>query len=315
MSSSKRITLRAFEIQNTSVTKAYSDLHERLCMKLKNSNSVNDRRMELNKADDTNHEQDLISHYATSSLEQPIFCTLLRASIDNNVQHINAKLFKKKSFTLDEMTSTNFGNGVAYKRHFYFSVFKNHLVTNLPGNITIRGLQTYLSWYLEELYEINPKINDEKISELSNIEHIKVKEPEPVSPNEQQDSREREVSSITTSLKKISKTVVKRFLQDSPDLDEERLNQIVSAELVLKFRKPRKNDSDALKKAYSALLKPVADIESYQIKRRNLSPIISGKDILESRSVSVEMLEKNIINEQNLEQEMRKYIFELEARG
>ena len=309
--SAKSINLRAFEIVNSSVTQAHSDLFQKLKNRL-SSSIVTDRAMLLNMSDKSSQEQDLISFYeAQDGLDMPVFCVLLRASIDDNAQHIDKALFEQNTFKIDDIKDNPLGPGVIYKRHFYFTAYKNHIVTTLPGNITIKGLQTYLNWFLNDLYEITPKINSEKISELSDIENIKVRDPI----NAQSEGENEKTHKLTRLLRHLSLEAVKNFITDTPNISEEQLEQMVSAELLLKFRKPKKNDPEALKKAYSAILKPVADLDNYQVKRRNSSTIYSGKDIVESKVVYIEELEKNRINERQLEQEMRKYIIELERNA
>ena len=309
--STKSINLRAFEIVNSSVTQAHSDLFQKLKNRL-NSSIVTDRAMLLNMSDKSSQEQDLISFYeAQDGLDMPVFCVLLRASIDDNAQHIDKALFKQNTFKIDDIKDNPLGPGVIYKRHFYFTAYKNHIVTTLPGNITIKGLQTYLNWFLNDLYEINPKINSKKISELSDIENIKVRDPI----NAQSEGEHEKTHILTRMLRHLSREAVRNFITDTPNISEEQLEQMVSAELLLKFRRPKKNDPEALKKAYSAILKPVADLDNYQVKRRNSSTIYSGKDIVESKVVYIEELEKNRINERQLEQEMRKYIIELEKNA
>ena len=309
--STKSINLRAFEIVNSSVTQAHSDLFQKLKNRL-NSSIVTDRAMLLNMSDKSSQEQDLISFYeAQDGLDMPVFCVLLRASIDDNAQHIDKALFKQNTFKIDDIKDNPLGPGVIYKRHFYFTAHKNPIVTTLPGNITIKGLQTYLNWFLNDLYEINPKINSKKISELSDIENIKVRDPI----NAQSEGEHEKTHILTRMLRHLSREAVRNFITDTPNISEEQLEQMVSAELLLKFRRPKKNDPEALKKAYSAILKPVADLDNYQVKRRNSSTIRSGQDIVETTLVSIEKLEKKRINEQQLEQEMRKYIIELEKNA
>lgn len=317
MSKTRDIKLRAFEIANPSAKKANSDLLEKLHSKLESSLSVNDRRMSLNHTNDSNNEQDIITYFDKKCQPQnPLFCTLIRVALGNNVQHISSNLFSKETFTVQDLEETILSSDAVYKRHFHFIVSKNHLVTTMPGNITIKGLQTYLNWYLDELYEVNPKIQESKLSSLSEIDSIEVRDP--ITKDESTDVSQSTSSSsreFTKTLKNLSRSFLEKFMKDAPDLKQEELDQMISARLVLQFRKPRENDPEALKRAYSALLKPVSDVDHYKIKRRHGSPICSGQDILEIKTVSVELLDSDVLNEQELEQEMKKYILELEKNA
>lgn len=317
MSKTRDIKLRAFEIANPSAKKANSDLLQKLHQTLGKSVTVNDRRMSLNNTNDANSEQDIITYFdKKSQQEDPLFCTLIRVALGDNVQHISKTLFSRETFTLKDLEETTLSAEAVYKRHFHFMVSSNHLVTNMPGNITIKGLQTYINWYLEELYEVNPKIQASKLSSLSEIDSIEVRDP--VRKSEASTAPEGTSSTageFTKILKNLSKDLLEKFMKDAPDLKQEELDQMISAKLVLQFRKPKNSDPEELKRAYSALLKPVSDVDNYTIKRRNGAPICSGQDILEIKTVSVELLESGVLNEQQLEQEMKKYILQLESNA
>lgn len=85
----KDVFLRAFKI-NTANPSKNVDLVSRLAQALNNSNSANDRRLNLN----TNSEkEDLISSFKIE--KQKIYCTMIRANIGNGVRSIAEDLLKR----------------------------------------------------------------------------------------------------------------------------------------------------------------------------------------------------------------------------
>ena len=101
----REVKLRAFEITNIDLNNAYSDLSKKLFDKLTILGTVDQRRMRLNE-DDPANEEDLISNFQQN--QSSTFCTMLRIQVGNNIQHITSELFKKKSFTINELNQIKF---------------------------------------------------------------------------------------------------------------------------------------------------------------------------------------------------------------
>ena len=307
------VKLRAFEIVNQDLKKEVSDIGDKLKDRLKNSKEVNDRRMRLN-AEDPQKEEDLIPDFSINNNKRdPVFCTMLRVALGNNVQHVSHSLFKRKNFTISELNSSEVDAEAIYKNHYYFSLNNNFLVTNLPGNTTITRLQTYINWLLESLYEITPIVSEEVLPELSNIKDIVVKDTI-INPTVEDKSSDANQSIIKRSLAlgKVAVEMMKEVLSDAANLSDIELEQMVSAKLVIELKKPRKSDSVAIKKAYSALLKPVADLDNYEFVTRNNKKIVKGKKLLRIKEVNIETTGSGMLNEAQLSQEMNKLILELE---
>lgn len=302
------IKLRAFEITNTDINKMHSDVKDKLKSFLKNSKTVNERRMLLN-TEDPQKEEDFISNFSKDNLLMDvIFCTMLRVAFGNNVQHINTHLFEKPNFTIEELNNSTLDTDAIYKNHYYFALNNNYLVTNLQGNITITRLQTYLNWLLNDLYEISPLLAEEIVPSISDIKDIVVKDTSIYPTKESENSTQRS----SFDLGKIALNLIKNALIDSDKLSDIELEQMISARLVIEFKKPKKSDSESLKKAYSALLKPVSDLENFEFVTRDNKKIIKGKQILRIKEVSIETTDSGLLNEAQLSQEMIRFIRDLE---
>lgn len=298
----KKETLRAFRIENSDFLKSESGLHDLLMNKLTNSSSVEVRRMNISSAM-SNPEQDLISYYDINTHSKgALFCTMLRIGLGNNIQSISETLLIKELFTLQEIKSEKLENGALYKSHYYFCILGDILVTNLQGNITISRLQTYLSWLLGELFEVTPMIEDSVARTISDIKQIVVQDPS------SQKARVAEKSITGIGIAKVLK-----LMKVVKEVSEIELETMISAKLIVEFNKPSKDDSSSMQRVYGALLKPISDLENFTIVTRDNKSIVSGKDMLKTKVITVDTSEDGEnINEKNLFQEMLKYILEIQ---
>ncbi len=303
------MNLRAFSVNNPELDKLESDLVHKLRKALQNSKSANDRRMVLN-IEDPNQEEDLLSYFSEpDEIDVPQFCTMLRLSPGKDVQHINDTLFNKSRFTISDLNNTELDTAAIYQSHYYFSASGNFITTNLPGNITVQRLQTYVNWHTGGLYEIFPIVEKSKISQLADIRNITVSDP--VSEAKRPVKGVENTKKTVFNLAAIALDAVKNMLTDTTELDDLELSQMISAKLVIEFAKPKKADDETLQKAYAALLKPVADLEHFSIKTRDNKTVAKGKDILRMKTVKIDSTEGGKPNENTIRQEMARFLLEL----
>lgn len=299
----KKVNLRAFKITNVDINNACSDLGDQLKEKLSCSETVDNRRMRLN-IEDPKNEEDLISYF---QLKQDIvFCTMLRIELGNNVQHITSDLFKKKSFTINELNDSTVAGEAIYKSSYYFSISDNFLITNLPGNNTIKGLETYLSWFLEKYYQIIPLIDIAQITKLSEIKSITVEDnPSNIKNQSSQNSF------LTVQLKEQSIPLVRNLLNDINSISDAQLDQLISVKLLINFRKIKKTDPIELQNALGALIKPVSDLGNYILEDKNRKKVKTGESLPRVKTVTIETTDSGFLNENQLLQEMYTFIREL----
>lgn len=321
----KKVTLRAFEVKNTSLTESSSNAKTLLLKRLDDFKAAKDRCMVLNH-DDPNQERDLISYFKEAPASNSVFCTMLRISSDSDVQHITDTLFEKNFFTMDEIDSEHLDTSAICKNHYYFALNNDFLVTNLPGNKTISRLQTYLSWFISnELLEFTPSISAKDKTLLSDLRGIVVKDPDPIGGT----SSLRSVPSSSTdvimaagnggvaeSQKTIKLTdqvleLLKKSVTGLKSLDEIAIGQMISAELLLKFSKPRKMTTQEYQKILGAYLKPVSDLDNVTFKRKDGKSEVKGRDLLRTQSVDIETTLSGKIVEQQILQEMSKFLLDL----
>lgn len=302
------IKLRAFVIENSDIGKPCSDLLEKLQAKLKSSTSAEDRRMQLN-VDDPQKEEDLLSYFSEvsdSAVYQ--FSTMLRIAPGNEVQHISNGLFGKNRFTLADLDGSVVDAAAIYKSHYYFAVSNNHIVTDLSGNTTILRLQTYLNWLLDSLYEITPVVDVANIPSLAEVRNVVIQDPISQPENGSVDEKRKSVFDLGV----MALNAVKEMLVDTTNLKDEELAQVISAKLVVEFSRPKKNSSAELQKIYGALLKPMADVDHVSIRTRQNKTLAKGRDILRVKPVKIDETDSGRINEHTIQQEMYKFLLELE---
>lgn len=328
------VILRAFKIKNPSATQKVSGIREKLETRLKKDEKANSRCLILN-PEDKNQEQDLISDYRCAGTNQSIFCTLLRMKIGNSVQHITDELLKENhTFNISTLKQRNIKTAGIYQKHYYFSILGDYLVTGgMPLNQTIKQLQTYLAWLLDdETLEITPIIEPPKECKLSDLALATFKDPDfnledlsgKTDSSESLVSNTDKVKSDSSSImeskdttetktswlnRKVIKNILPQIMQESLDLKEiDDLAKIVSAQLVVKFNKPRKMTQEDYEKILGATLKPISDIENVQFKTKDRKRMIKGKELLKTKTVKIEKTELGYLVEEDLKQEMARYL-------
>ena len=324
-----QVVLRAFKINNPNATTATSQVREKLEAFLESEHSAEQRCLVLN-PDDTNKEQDLISDYSSKGKDQSLFCTLLRMKLGNGVQHITSELLNEHKFSINDLKQRTIATAGIYQRHYYFSILGDYLVTAcMPLNQTIKQLQTYLAWLLNnEILEITPMISPPKECKLSDLVSATFADPEfndiPRPQSEQNTHSHKIPNNVpaqhaeNTGTKRswlnvaVIKELLPKLLREGSDFKEiEDLAKIISAELVVKFKKPRKMVQEDYEKILGATLKPVGDIENVKFKTKDKKNIVKGKDLLKTKTVEIEKTESGYLVEEQLIQAMAHYLQEI----
>lgn len=308
--SSKSVNMRAFKINNPDPTKYCSGIRASLEKKL-NTVIAKDRGMILN-TNDLKQEQILISNFDSNDYKQSLFCTMLKMEVTDSVQQVTDKLLNSQKFKLEELDRQTIQSVGVYKEHFYFSVLNDYVVTALlPLNRTIKPLQTYLSWFLKdekiELYPMIEKIDDYKFCDLKTAvfddSSVRRSSTNTASASE---------NTIGNKVKQISVELLKSLFKESDDFSEiSQLESIVSAQLLIKFNKPKKMTDDDYQKVLGASLKSIGDLEDVQFKTKDNKKIVSGLDLHKYKEVKIELTSNGSIIEEQLKQEMAHFLNEL----
>lgn len=305
MSSTRKFKLRAFQIENTSLKSNSSDVLRLLNQKLKSS-ILQDRRLILN-PNDPGKEEDLICNYLIPK-EKYVFGTMLRIRSSENLVDIPNNSFKESTIEIESLDYLELESDMIYHSHYYFLLDDDYLITTLRGNITIKRLQTYINWILEDLredifYEFTPLITTQPDFNLSELRSVKF-----IDPAINDDITGVEKSYIEK--KNLPLKWLKKILNDVKSLDTIALSEIISAELVFKFVKPTSMNKKDYQRALSAQLKPVSDTDNVIYYPKKGRPV-KGDDLLRVKEVEIDTTESAKISEEDLRQEMEKFLIEL----
>lgn len=297
MSNIKNITLLAYDIENEDLSPNYSDLFDNLKQKLGQGEIADNRRMKLNSE---STEEDLLSDFAVA--QNYIYGVMWRIAPSKEIPRIPDGLFKNPKIQINDIRSNDEKFLLTCKEHYYFAVNKKFLITSLPKT-RIKSLQVYLNWLLEayrgeKRYNFISKIKTPENTKLSEIKYIVFK-----SSNEEKEEKADDILSLVL-------TRLRKIIAEDTDLSEILENRVFKAKLQLDISKPRKMDDANYKKLLGTYMNPISDTDGISYKLEN-GKTISGTNILQSKTVCIEMIDDGKISEQNLIQEMQLYLNEL----
>lgn len=295
----KEVFLRAFEITTPDPAKSLN-IYDPLLNKLQESKSVNERRLKLN---EESLKEDLLSYFQDDASKKSLFCTMVRANIGNEVRSITEELFKEKSFPLSKLKSKSISGAASiYDFSYYFVIIKNILITNLSRRHTISSTQTYLNWLLGETkYEITPLISEKYQVELSAIDNLTFDD------NFLRSSTINTESSTSLSLPKNLLDQVKNLFVDAKSLDQVNVDQLISAKLIVKFRKNEIDKISRVQNTFGAVLKPIADLDNVTIRTRDNKKLVKGSELQKTTVVKIGVLDDGLLEEPSLFQAMTKF--------
>lgn len=254
--SKTQVKLRAFQVSQAVDIRVHpADIVELFSAKYDQTN-VQDRMRIINEED---KEYELLPFLIKD--QDTLFGAILRLEVDSKSPLISSELFKKKNFRLNELSLESKKTNI-YKGHYYFCFNNKKLVTNLPGNTNIFGLQTYINWFLSSAttpYELSPLIKSVKDTKLSDIQEVVFEDNSiMLSSNNKSITATEDIQE--NKLIDIAVNLVKRLLNDTPNLTEEELRSVISARLLLTFNKPKKMSDEQYQSKFSAMLKPVSNL-------------------------------------------------------
>lgn len=301
--SSKNCQLRAFSItrQNQPVTKQQQSIVELMQEKLQSEKrSAENRTMLLNK-DDPDKISDSFPYYETRG--SIILGSIMRISNSEKVQHIPSELMKKEKFSVSDITSSEIKDNKIYISHYYFAMNDKFLVTNLPLTTTISRFQAYINWFLKDIqYEFAPIIDKAPNLKVSDLRKITISDPMNI--------KKDEVKTKWIDLKKLKDTIIKSLLKDTKNLDDIEMGRIISAQLLLKFIKPKDMSEEDYKKAMGIYLRPISDLNNVVFTEKNNRKLSADK-LVKTKMILVEKTESGFISEQQLFDEMNTFLASL----
>lgn len=295
----KTLTLRFFDVSYPSLTSENS-LVEKLSGKL--SSSASSRMMLLNKSDPD--KSDLISDFLyTLSGKRIIAGTYLRIANSSDVPIITQDMLAQNQFKVSTINKDASAQEKTCLDYFYFCMSDDKLIVTLDSRKTINRMETYVNWLLNTTSTGNrvsftPIVDSTKIS-AADLKKITINNGSSIfvdSGDNHQEDKE------NSSVIRLAKDALRKLFDETDTLDELIEENICSAQLVIKFTKPRNMGVEEYRrKTIGAALKPIEEPESVKIQTNGKK--IKGSEILKTEEIAVDVLE-GLVSEQEVYQKM-----------
>lgn len=304
-SHSKEIKLRAFKIEDETLTRPGSGLLNLLQTVLTEESTAQSRRMKLNEQDS---DEDLLSYFVWRQSDY-VFGMMLRIIPAENGGLIDNDLFNQPKIKLTDL-ETGPSNQRQYKDHYYFCLNNRFLITNLSGIYSIDRFQTYLNWLLRDLrsniIEIDPVTKVPQGVRVSDINCIEFGNGAVV-----RAAVNNSVNAVTTKLQEVSQSLLSYLMNDTDSLSEISEEELVSAKLLLKIKKkPREMAEVDYNRIMGAVTRQITNDSGITIKTKQ-GVNFSGEAVKLVRDVDVELTDAGRIVEEQLKQRMEIFLHDL----
>lgn len=296
----KTITLRFFDVEYTSGLTSTDTLVSRVLSRL--SSQASQRLMDVNKQE--SNKQDLISDFLNVKSGKMVAGTSIRITKSKDVPIITEAMLKQNQFKVSSINKNAKDDEKTCLDYFYFCLSDNKLIVTLDARSGISRFETYLNWLLSttetgENINITPTVDEDNIS-VSDLKKITIGNSYNISSGDTGDNGE----GIKSKMINLAGDVIKSLFSDTESFADLMDAKICSANLVIKFSKPRgMKEEEYKKKTAGAILKPLEDPDSVRFQTK-------GKKLLGSQILKVEQIEvedvDGAINEQEVYQKIIK---------
>lgn len=274
-----------------------------------NNSVVKDRMMVLN-AEDEFKESDLIANFDVKK-DSYIFGSIMRVTQKEGVPQLPDSFLNESRIDIEELKSLTETTSLIYKSHYYFMLNDDYVITTLPVSTTIKCMETYINSILDELrgdslFGFNTMMKKQGQVKLGEIKDIRIKNSTvPVSAMKQKSTEQTYVQKMVD----ISFSTVKHFMSEKTNISEEDLQQIVSAELLIKFARPKGMKKEVYNEKLGAIMNPISDTDDIIFYTK--SGPVTGSEIMWIEPIKVEMTENKRISEKDLKLQMEEFLLKL----
>ncbi|MBO5919673.1 MAG: hypothetical protein J6Q34_04200 [Bacteroidales bacterium] len=298
----KNITFRYFTVDYTAGLTSSDSLVMRLIGKL--NSSASDRLMPINKQE--SDKSDLISDFYNVGKGKMITGTCLRIVNSKEVPIITEEMLKQEQFKVSTINPNAKEKEKTCLDYFFFCLSNDQLIVTLDQRISISRFETYLNWLLNtketgEIISFAPVIDAEKIA-VSDIKSIKFNTTHDLIQSNDVISED---LGIKSRLITVTQDLLKQILSNTDTLEELMNENICSADLVVKFSRPRKMTKEAYREKTAGLLLKSLDNQdciTFQAKDKK----VKGSAVLKTEAVDVDCDDNGAISEQSVYQELIK---------
>ena len=296
----KSITFRYFDVDYTGLTSSTS-LVGRMIGKL--SSAASDRLMPLNKVE--SDKSDLISDFDNVNKGKMIAGTCLRIVNSKDVPIITEDMLKQNQFKVSTINPHAKDKEKTCLDYFYFCLSDDKLIVTLDARSGISRFETYVNWLLNTkdtggVIYFTPTVDEEKIS-ANDIKKITIDN----SFNLEVGGKSTVNDSIQSKLYNLSGDILNKLFSATSSLKDLMDAKICSANLIIKFSKPRGMDEDEYKrKTAGTILKHLDNPEGIRFQASGKK--IMGSHALKTEIIEVDCDENGVVSEQAVYQEMIK---------
>lgn len=302
----KSLKIQAFTISCNNIKFAPGDLITLLQKKLHNS-KVSTRKLKVSSMDT---EEDLLAFYEITGIM--LHGIMFRIDIDEKHNSLSNDLLDKNIIDLNDIDSHEVDNAFVVKNYFYFLIKDDKLITSYMHNRSIASFDTYINKLLkyEEtgiIFSFTPMVIQNMDIPLSKIEYVEVGPPIKSKDQQSPEESKNSIFDITNIISNFE-----GFFNNVEAFNKIKDSEIISARILLKVSKPKGMKKEEYQRLLGTSLKPISDSDTESVSYKTKSgKIMTGKELLCKKDVTVNITEKGNIAENELFLEMNKFINEL----
>lgn len=299
----KKFTLRAFEISTTNPNDDASTCLSDIVKALDSDSNIAEKR--LMALDGENSVQDFLSSYDVN--KSYLFGSLMRVKPGSQLSEIPESLLSSSKISQSDLKGIN--KNLIGIDLYYFFLTKKYLITTLKSSFPIKRLETYINWLIQnnKLYSFYPCVDSSTVK-AKDVKEIIFSDSNDGNSfgNALKDNEEK-----FFFVKELPNKLLSFLGLPSNTIGEILNHGLVSSKVSLSFKKNKNKDESSYKELLSAPLKPVSEIDNVKYKTKE-GKIISGREVLRTKNVEIELVEKDIISEPQLIQEMQRFAMEID---
>lgn len=296
----KSINFRYFDVEYSGLTDS-SSLVGRLINKL--SSAASDRMMPLNKVE--SDKSDLISDFESVCKGKMIAGTCLRIVNSKDVPIITEEMLKQNQFKVSTINPHAKDKEKTCLDYFYFCLTDDKLIVTLDARSSISRFETYINWLLStkdtgDSISFTPTVDEERIS-ANDIKKITIDNAFNLTVS----NKDQENLDFKSKLYSLSGDILNTLFSGSDSFKELMDANICSANLVIKFSKPKSMEEDEYKKKTAGtVLKHLDNPDGIRFQANGKK--IKGSQILKTEVVDVDCDDNGVVSEQAVYQQMIK---------
>lgn len=306
----KQIKIRSYNIKTNAVSISVAQMMTSLKNQLETPFKLAISRLRKINMDDDKSDVEMIGSYHFSTNQERFFASFFQMRHDSNSKTIAEDILNKEFVSQDDIKELGELSQYLLNRRFLFMFNSEHLVTTLPGTINVSVIESYLNWLLESVRGNTKLILDPVVTKVESLTP-KMSEIKSVSINSNplQSKRTANKTQDDKKIYDITREKLLSFFKEA-DLKDIMDNNLVSAELVIKFKKPKKKQMEELESNLSAMMKNSADLDNMSIELKN-GKRIQGSEIEGKKFVTLNLDSDGVVPDSEIENAMENYLSEL----